>query len=372
MTFILPYIVETVDGHFFVSYNAIYYFVRKIKKKIFITGAAGFIGSNVLEYLFKKYKNYFFTVLDALTYAGNLKNFLPEMMNDSRFRFVYGDVTNSTMVDNLISDTDIVIHFAAETHVTRSIYDNRKFFETDVLGTQSVANAVYHHKKRVDRFIHISTCEVYGRGLTRKMDESHPLNPHSPYAAAKAGADRLVYSYYVTYDIPVVILRPFNIYGPRQHLEKAIPRFITSALLNEPLTIHGSGKSKRDYMHVSDVAAAIDLLIHTPIKKVKGEVFNIGSGNAVSIFSIAKKVAKHMKVPIDQIIFVKDRPGQVSSFSCNYDKIKKLLGWEPVKDLKSGLLETIQWYRDNQEVWNQQTWLRKVPIILPDGTIEYH
>ena len=346
--------------------------VKKTKKKIFITGAAGFIGSNVLEFLFKKYKNFYFTVLDALTYAGNLKNFVPEMMNDGRFRFVYGDVTNSTMVDNLVSDTDIVIHFAAETHVTRSIHDNRKFFETDVLGTQSVANAVYHHKKRVERFIHISTCEVYGRGLTRRMDESHPLNPHSPYAAAKAGADRLVYSYWVTYDIPAIILRPFNIYGPRQHLEKAIPRFITSALLNEPLTVHGSGKSKRDYMHVSDVARAIELLIAAPIKKVRGEVFNIGSGKASSILSIAKAVAKHMKIPISQITFVKDRPGQVSSFSCDYRKIKKLLGWEPKKDLQTGLLETIQWYRDNQEVWNQQTWLRRVPIILPDGSIEYH
>lgn len=276
------------------------------------------------------------------------------------------------MVDNLISESDIVIHFAAETHVTRSIHDNRKFFETDVLGTQSVANAVYHHKRRVDRFIHISTCEVYGKGLTRKMDESHPLNPHSPYAAAKAGADRLVYSYYVTYKIPAIILRPFNVYGPRQHLEKAIPRFITSALLNEPLTVHGTGKSRRDYMHVSDVATAIDLLMTAPLKKVIGEVFNIGSGSAISIISIAKSVAKHMKIPESQIKFVEDRPGQVSSFSCNYNKIKKLLGWEPKKDLRVGLAETIQWYKDNQEVWNQQTWLRRVPIILPDGSIEYH
>lgn len=342
------------------------------RKKIFITGGAGFIGSNVLEHLFKKYKKYSFIVLDALTYAGNLKNFLPEMMNDKRFRFVYGDVTNSTMVDNLVKEADIVIHFAAETHVTRSIHDNRKFFDTDVLGTQSVANAVYHHKKLVERFIHISTCEVYGRGLTRKMNETHPLNPHSPYAAAKAGADRLVYSYYITYDIPAIILRPFNIYGPRQHLEKAIPRFITSAILDEPLTVHGSGKSKRDYMHVSDVATAVDLLIHASIRKIKGEVFNIGSGKASSIYSIAKAVAKHMKIPLSRIIFVKDRPGQVSSFSCDYTKIKKLLGWKPKKVLATGLLETIQWYRDNQDAWNQQTWLRRVPIILPDGSIEYH
>ncbi|OGH16080.1 MAG: epimerase [Candidatus Levybacteria bacterium RIFCSPHIGHO2_02_FULL_40_18] len=346
--------------------------VKKTKKKIFITGAAGFIGSNVLEYLFKKYKNYYFTVLDALTYAGNLRNFLPEMMNDKRFHFVYGDVTNNALVDNLVRDSDVVIHFAAETHVTRSIHDNRKFFETDVLGTQSVANAVYHHKKRVERFIHISTCEVYGHGLTRKMDESHPLNPHSPYAAAKAGADRLVYSYYITYGIPVIILRPFNIYGPRQHLEKAIPRFITSALSNDPLPLHGGGKSKRDYMHVSDVATAIDLLIRAPLKKVKGEVFNIGSGKAISILQIAKSVAKHMKIPESRIKIVKDRPGQVSGFACDYSKIKKLLGWEPKKDMRIGLIETIAWYRENKDIWNLQTWLKSVPIVLPDGTTEHH
>lgn len=341
-------------------------------KKVFITGAAGFIGSNVLEYLFKKHPDYEFTVLDALTYAGNLKNFPDEIKDSPRFKFIYGDITNAEVVDSIISDTDIVIHFAAETHVTRSIYDNKKFFETDVLGTQAIANAVYHHKKRVERFIHISTCEVYGAGMTKTMDENHLLNPHSPYAAAKAGADRLVYSYYVTYDIPAVIVRPFNIYGPRQHLEKAIPRFVTSVILDEPVTVHGDGKSERDYMHVNDVAAAIDLLMDAPISKVKGEVFNIGSGTGISILSIADKIVKYMKAPKSQISFVKDRPGQVSTFACNYSKIKKLLGWAPKKDFDEGLAETIEWYKNNKEVWEQQIWLRSVPITLPDGTVEKH
>jgi len=345
---------------------------NKIKKNIFITGAAGFIGSNVLEYLFKKYKNYNFTVLDALTYAGNLKNFPPVIKDSQRFKFIYGDITNTEVVDNLISESDIVIHFAAETHVTRSIYDNVKFFQTDVLGTQAIANAVYHHKDRVERFIHISTCEVYGAGLTKKMNENHPLNPHSPYAAAKAGADRLVYSYFVTYKIPAIILRPFNIYGPRQHLEKAIPRFITSAILNEPLTVHGSGLPERDYMYVDDLARAIDLLVHAPLDKVKGEVFNVGSGEAISILKIAKLITKHMKIPQSQIHFVKDRPGQVSTFACNYGKFKKLLGWAPKKKFEEGLGETIEWYKNNQDVWKQQTWLRSVPIMMPDGTIELH
>lgn len=341
-------------------------------KTILITGAAGFIGSNVLDYLFLKYPNFYFIALDALTYAGNLKNFSSKIQNSPRFRFEYADIRNATIVDNLVEQSDIVVHFAAETHVTRSIYDNVKFFETDVLGTQAVANAVYHHKKTVERFLHISTCEVYGSGMTKRMDESHPLNPHSPYAAAKAGADRLVYSYFVTYHIPSIIVRPFNIFGPKQHLEKAIPRFITSGILHEPLTVHGKGSSKRDYMHVSDVSKAIELLIHAPLEKVIGETFNIGSGKAISIAEVAKYIAKYMKVPKSQIHYLKDRPGQVSTFACNYDKINKLLGWKPQKDFHKGLLDTIRWYKKNQDAWKQQIWLRKVPILLADGTKTYH
>lgn len=342
------------------------------KKKILLTGVAGFIGSNVLDYLFSKYPNYFFTALDNLTYAGNLKNFSQKILTSPRFTFIYGDVRNTNLVDSLTKESDIVVHFAAETHVTRSIHDNVKFFETDVLGTQAVANAVYYHKKTVERFIHISTCEVYGKGLMRKMDESYPLNPHSPYAAAKVGADRLVYSYYITYKIPAIILRPFNVYGPRQHLEKVISRFITSILLKEPITVHGNGLSQRDFMHVDDVSTAIDLLIHAPLQKVVGEVFNIGSGHAISILEIAKLITKCMNVSESQICFLKDRPGQVSTFACNFGKIKKLLGWKPQRDLYKGLMEAINWYKGNEDVWREQIWLRKVPILLPDGTIEYH
>jgi dTDP-glucose 4,6-dehydratase len=345
---------------------------KKNTKKILITGAAGFIGSNVLEYLFLKYKDYSFIVLDSLTYAGNLKNFSEEIKNSSRFKFIYGDITNTAIVDSITSSVDVVIHFAAETHVTRSIYDNRKFFETDVLGTQAVANAVYHYKNNVERFIHISTCEVYGDAKTKKMDENHPLNPHSPYAAAKAGADRLVYSYFITYDIPAIILRPFNIYGPRQHLEKVIPRFATSAILKEPLTVHGKGNSERDYMYVDDLSRAIDILIHAPIKKVKGEVFNIGSGVPISILTISKLIAKYMRISPSQIHFIKDRPGQVSTFACNFNKFKNLFGWKPKVNFEEGLMKTIEWYKNNQDVWKQQTWLKSIPITLPDGTTELH
>ena len=344
----------------------------KKNKKIFITGAAGFIGSNVLEYLFHKYPDYSFVVLDALTYAGNLKNISPEIQQSSRFQFIYGDIRNATVVDSIVSASDIVIHFAAETHVTRSIHDNVKFFETDVLGTQAVANAVYHHQDTVERFLHISTCEVYGAAIKKKMNEEHLLNPHSPYAAAKAGADRLVYSYYVTYKTPVTILRPFNIFGPRQHLEKLVPRFITSAILNEPLTVHGDGKAQRDFMHVSDVARAVEILIHAPLKKVVGEVFNIGSGKAISNIKIAQKIAKIMKLPVSQIKFVAERPGQVSTFACDYRKMKKLFGWKPNKNFNQGLRETIKWYKKNKNLWEDQIWLRQVPIVVANGKVEMH
>lgn len=343
----------------------------KNNKRIFITGAAGFIGSNVLEYLFHKYPNYNFTVLDALTYAGNLKNIPTDIQKSPRFQFVYGDIRNSNIVDSLVSQSNIVIHFAAETHVTRSIHDNVKFFETDVLGTQAVANAVHHHKN-IERFLHISTCEVYGAAIKKKMDENHILNPHSPYAAAKAGADRLVYSYFVTYKTPVTILRPFNIFGPRQHLEKVVPRFITSAILNEPLTVHGTGKAQRDFMHVSDVANAVDMLVHAPLLKVVGEVFNIGSGKAISNIEIAKAIVKYMKIPSSKIKFVGERPGQVSTFACDYRKINKLFGWKPMKKFHQGLKETIEWYKNNKSLWEDQIWLRQVPITIGNGKIEMH
>lgn len=346
--------------------------MKKTRKRILMTGAAGFIGSNTLDYLFLKYPDYSFTVLDALTYAGNLKNFSDVMQRSPQFRFVYGDIRNIHLVSQLTKESNIVIHFAAETHVTRSIYENSRFFETDVLGTQSVVNAAHLHKKTIERFIHISTCEIYGAGQTKKMDESHPLNPHSPYAAAKAGADRLVHSYFVTYKTPVIIVRPFNIYGPRQHLEKAIPRFITSGLLNEQLTVHGDGKSQRDFMHVDDVSTAIDLLMHVPLDKVVGEVFNIGSGKAISVLQIAEYIIQHMNIPKSQIRFVGERPGQVSTFACDYSKIKKLLNWEPKKDFHQGLTETIEWYRTHKHIWEDQLWLRQVPIMLADGSMELH
>src|SRR6266446_5890918 len=259
-------------------------------KTILVTGGAGFIGSNFARHLYRKYPEYRILVVDALTYAGSVAN-LPEGAQQSgRYEFWYGDVRNGELMDTLVSRADVVVHMAAESHVTRSIYDNRLFFETDVLGTPTVANAVTKFKERVELFVHISTSEVYGSAETETMNEEHPLNPRSPYASAKCGADRLVYSYWATYQIPAVIVRPFNNYGPYQHLEKVVPRFITSCLLGEPLTVHGDGSAARDWMFVSNLCEGLDRVLHEERDRVVGQVINFGTGRHRSVLEVAEAV----------------------------------------------------------------------------------
>jgi dTDP-glucose 4,6-dehydratase len=345
-----------------------------MKKTILVTGGAGFIGSNFVRYLYHKYPEYRLIVLDALTYAGNIEN-LPVNINEyngERLVFWYGNVRNGELVDTVVSQSDIVVHFAAETHVTRSIYDNYIFFETDVLGTQMVANAVLKYKDRIERMIHISTSEVYGTALKEKMDEGHPLMPMSPYAAAKAGADRLVYSYWTTYELPVVIVRPFNNYGPYQHLEKAVPRFITSCILNEPLRVHGDGSASRDYLFVEDLCLAVDLLMHTDIQRVTGEVFNVASGIHRSILSIAHDIVRMMGKDESSIQFTGDRPGQVFRHTGDIEKMRRWFHWEPEVLWEGGLARTIEWYQGSRSWWEKQLWMRAVPIIAKSGKRELH
>ena len=197
---------------------------------IFVTGGAGFIGSNFCRYIYKNRPAWKIIILDALTYAGNIENIKDIILDNEKVQFWQGDVNDVELVHDLASVSDFIVHFAAETHVARSLYANRVFFQTDIMGTQSICSAVQKFKKRVKRFIHISTSEVYGTSLTEPMDEEHPLNPTSPYAGAKAGADRTVCSYCKAYKIPAVIVRPFNQYGSYQHLEKVVPRFITNLI----------------------------------------------------------------------------------------------------------------------------------------------
>ena len=341
-------------------------------KTVLVTGGAGFIGSNFVEHLFKNRPDYNIILLDALTYAGNPQNLPLEIRQSPRFEFWHGNVTNGEIVNDLVARSEIVVHFAAESHVARSIFDNRIFFETDVIGTQVVSNAVVKARKTVERFVHISTSEVYGTAVEAPMTEDHPLNPTTPYAAAKTGADRLVYSYWTTYEIPAVILRPFNQYGQRQHLEKVVPRFITSALAGEPLTIHGDGRSRRDWGFVEDTCRAIDLAMHVPLERVVGQVINIGTGRDVEVRELARLVLEMVGRPATLSKNVSERPGQVARHISSTEKAQTCLGWRPTTSLEDGLRQTIAWYKGNPAWWQPQEWMKLVPVKTQDGRIEYH
>ena len=338
-------------------------------KIILITGGAGFIGSNLVKFLFNKYPDYYLIVLDVLTYAGNLDNIPEEIKKSNRYEFWRGNVCDPAIVNQLFKRADAVIHLAAETHVSRSIYDDSKFFETGVIGTQVVSNAVVANKN-IERFIHISTSEIYGTAREMPMTEDHPLEPRSPYAAAKAGADRLVKSYMFTYGIPAVILRPFNNYGNNQHLEKVIPRFITSALKDEPLTIHGTGEYRRDWIFVEDTCEAIDKALHQDLEKIKFETINIAYGRDLSNLEIARMVLKNLGKSEDLIKYIGDRPGQVARHLAATKKAEELLGFKAKTSFEEGLKKTIEWYRNNESWWEKQKDMKLVPVKIRDGEVE--
>jgi dTDP-glucose 4,6-dehydratase len=258
------------------------------------------------------------------------------------------------------------VHFAAETHVPRSLHDTLSCFETDVMGTQSVVSAVLRHP--IERLIHISSSEAYGTAAFVPMTEDHPLNPTTPYASAKAGADRLVYSYQVTYDLPaIIILRPYNTYGPHQHLEKVIPRFITSALMDEPLSIHGDGTHSRDWLYVGDLCQALDQALHADLKRVKGQAINLGTGVDTSIGCVAEVIVDKLGKPHDLMTFMEDRPGQVHRHVASTEKALRLLNWKAEIDFETGIERTIRWYAGHREWWEKLLWMRSVAIAVPGG-----
>ena len=341
-------------------------------RTILVTGGAGFIGSNFVRRVFTDRPDVRIVVLDALTYAGNLSNFDVEMRDHPRFEFWYGDINNLTLVDRLVAQADQVVHFAAESHVGRSIADDRIFFQTDVMGTQSVANAVLAHADRVERFVHISTSEVYGSAVREPMDEDHPLLPSSPYAAAKAGADRLVDSYVRTYDMPAVIIRPFNNYGPRQHLEKCVPRFVTSLLLGEPIELHGGGTAARDWLYVEDCVDGVLAALDAPLARVRGQVVNLATGTATTVVEIADRLqAVAKRGPVERVQ-VADRPGQVQRHIGDPRRAKAVLGWSARTSLADGLARTYDWYAKNPAWWEALRWMRRVRVKMADGREEMH
>src|SRR6476469_8660421 len=256
-------------------------------KRVLVTGGAGFISSTFVRHLLEA-TPYEVVSLDALTYAGNLEN-LADVMAHERLSFVHGDIRDRELGRQLVSEVDVIVNAAAESHVEKSIEEGAsEFVTTNVEGTQILLDAI--RRAPVERFLLISSSEVYGTAETAPMDERHPLEPRSPYAATKAGGDRLAYSYFVTYDLPIVIVRPFNNYGPRQHPEKVVPRFITQALTGAPLTIHGDGHASRDWLYVDDHAEAIEALIETPVDEIAGEVVNVATGVDISVAEIAELV----------------------------------------------------------------------------------
>jgi dTDP-glucose 4,6-dehydratase len=318
------------------------------RTRVLVTGGAGFISSNFIHHLLHA-TDYEVVSLDALTYAGNVEN-LADVMAHERLSFVHGDIRDEALVRDVVSEVDVIVNAAAESHVAKSIDDGAsEFVTTNVEGTRVLLDAI--RERPVERFILISSSEVYGTAQYAPMDEEHPLLPRSPYAATKAGADRLAYSYCVTYGLPIVIARPFNNYGARQHPEKVIPRFIIQALCDEVLTIHGAGDASRDWLYVDDHAEAIVALIEADLEGIAGEVINLATGHDISIEEIADRVLALLYKPSELKVRVADRPGQVQRHIGSTEKAERLLGWRARTSFEDGLERTIAWYRENEAWW---------------------
>jgi dTDP-glucose 4,6-dehydratase len=313
--------------------------------KVLVTGGAGFIGSNFVRYALDTHPDWHVTTLDKLTYAGRLEN-LQSVKDHPRHRFVKGDIADAAVAGPLVRESAIVVNFAAETHVDRSIQSAGEFITTDVFGTFVLLEAA-RQSAALQRFVQISTDEVYGsvrEGSSRETDE---LRPRNPYSASKAGADRLAYSYWATYNVPVVITRASNNYGPNQFPEKIIPLFITNLIDDIPVPLYGDGQNERDWLHVLDHCRAVDTLID---KGADGEVYNIGGGNQVRNVDLTHRLLELAGKPASLITPVPDRPGHDRRYSLDTTKLGSL-GWRPRVDFEQGLAETVKWYRENERWW---------------------
>lgn len=333
-------------------------------KNILVTGGAGFIGSNFVKYMINNHE-YNLVNLDLLTYAGNLEN-LSEVESNDRYRFVKGDIRDTEAVNNIFTEYDIdtVIHFAAESHVDRSIEEPEIFVTTNVLGTQNLLDVAKKHWKINPndkycrafkdgvKFVHVSTDEVYGAlGTTGMFTETTPLAPNSPYSASKAGSDLIVRSYYETFGMPINITRCSNNYGPYQFPEKLIPLMINNCKNNKDLPVYGDGMQIRDWLHVKDHCSAIDTVLH---KGIVGEVYNIGGNNEKANIEIVKLIINALGKNESLIKYVQDRPGHDRRYAIDNTKITTELGWEPSYTFENGIKETIDWYLENE------TWLNNI------------
>jgi len=315
--------------------------------KLLITGGAGFIGSNFIHYILEKYPDYQIINLDKLTYAGNLDN-LKDIEKDPHYRFVKGDICDKAIVEELMKDVDVAVHFAAESHVDRSILNPEDFLKTNVFGTYTLLEAAKNCE--IKKFVQIGTDEEYGSIREGSFREDDPLEPSSPYSSSKAAATLLVLSYYKTYHLPVIVTRSSNNFGPYQYPEKVIPLFITNLLENREVPVYSYGLNRRDWIYVLDNCEAIDLVLQ---QGKEGEIYNIGASiNEISNIELTRLILEMLGKPASFIKFVKDRPGHDFRYALNCEKIHNL-GFSPAHNLKQGLEKTIKWYQNNEEWWRK-------------------
>ncbi|HEY3347465.1 MAG TPA: dTDP-glucose 4,6-dehydratase [Nitrospirota bacterium] len=313
-------------------------------KKILVTGGCGFIGSNFVRLMHDTYKDASIVNLDALTYAGSLEN-LKDIQDSPRYRFIKGDICDPAAVAGAMAGADAVVHFAAESHVDRSIEHPAVFVQTNVIGTQVLLNAAMAAKPSI--YVQISTDEVYGSlGPSGLFTETTPLSPNSPYSASKAGADLLVQAHYHTFGLPVVITRCSNNYGPYQFPEKLIPLFINNALKDKPVPLYGDGLNVRDWLHVLDHCKAIDAVMR---RGRAGEVYNVGGNNEKTNIEITRLILSRLGKSESLIKYVQDRLGHDRRYAIDSSKLQSELGWEPKFDFESGIADTINWYVENQD-----------------------
>jgi dTDP-glucose 4,6-dehydratase len=315
--------------------------------RILVTGGAGFIGSNYVKHIISKnnFTTFNVVVLDKLTYAGSIDNF-DGIIRNSNFKFVQGDICDSRLVNDLVSNSDRVINFAAESHVDRSIESSEEFVRTNILGTKVLLDAI--RKKPNTKFIQVSTDEVYGSIDSGSWDESFPLKPNSPYAASKAAADLLVLSYQKTYLLDLMISRCCNNYGPNQFPEKIIPLFITNLIQRKKIPVYGDGQNIREWIHVKDHCRGLDLIFENG---KPGEIYNLGSGIELKNLELTEKLIDFFGFGPEIIQYVADRLGHDQRYSLNFKKASKDLGYKPEISFESGLTETISWYKDNSNWW---------------------
>ena len=317
-------------------------------KTILVTGGAGFIGSNFVRYMLNKYQDYKIINLDLLTYAGNIKS-LDDIKNNPNYLFVKGDIADNVLVDKLVCDhkIDVIINFAAESHVDRSITNPDIFVRTNVLGTQNLLEVAKKYK--IEKFFQISTDEVYGSlGKTGFFTEKTQLSPNSPYSASKASADLLVMAYHHTFGLNVNITRCSNNYGPYQFPEKLIPLFITNALADKQVPLYGDGLNIRDWLFVEDHCCAIDTVLH---KGKDGEIYNVGGNNEKTNKYITDTILKYLGKDSSLIKYVADRLGHDRRYAIDATKIKEELGWQPKYKFEQAIEKTIQWYLNNKQWW---------------------